>query len=356
MDKNKIPNIPKVKLSKKQITRKKELLNEEVKQIKLENTNLTELLDSFADSSFEARNIGEAAKLYHNKLQTDNAIIWSLSGSIFSAGLRQITIDAIKANCVDALVCTGALFEQDMLETLGHKHYKCKTNLNDAELQDLFIDRVYDHLLDEIALRQVDLTFKKIAEDCPPGNYSSRQFMEICGRWLSKAENVQESVMQTAFEHKVPIFIPAINDCSIGIGLAMNQNEENSISIDSIKDVREIALMKSECGSSGIIVVGGGVPKNYSQDAVIMAEMLGYEVEKHSFGIQISTADMRDGGLSGSTLKEAISWGKNDQKMDEIMVWGEATVFLPLLMGYVFGKMKNINRNLHKLNNIFRSN
>ena len=356
MEKNKIPNIPKISLSKKQISRKNELLNEEVKQIKLENTNITELLESFADSSFEARNIGEAARLYHNKLQADNAIIWSLSGSIFSAGLRQITIDAIKANCVDALVCTGALFEQDMLETLGHKHYKCKTNLNDDELQDLFIDRVYDHLLDEIALRQVDLTFKKIAEDCPPGNYSSRKFMEICGKWLSKAENIQESVMQTAYEHKVPIFIPAINDCSIGIGLAMNQTKEKNISIDSIKDVREIALMKSKCGSSGIIVVGGGVPKNYSQDAVIMAEMLGYEVEKHSFGIQISTADMRDGGLSGSTLKEAISWGKNKQKMDEIMVWGEATVFFPLLMGYVFEKMKSINRNVYELNNIFRSN
>jgi deoxyhypusine synthase len=356
MEKNNIPNMPEVKLSKTQISRKKELLKEEIKQINLENTNITELLESFANSSFEARNIGEAAKLYHNKLQTDTAIIWSLSGSIFSAGLRQITIDAIKANYVDALVCTGALFEQDMLEALGHKHYKCKPNLNDAELQTLFIDRVYDHLLDEIALRQVDLTFKKIAKDCPEGNYSSRQYMENCGRWLSKAENVRESVMQTAFEHNVPIFIPAINDSSIGIGLAMNQKEGNRISIDSIKDVREIALMKSKCKSSGIIIVGGGVPKNYSQDAVVMAEMLGYEVEKHSFGIQISTADMRDGGLSGSTLKEAISWGKNDQKMDEIMVWGEATVFFPLLMGYVFEKMENLNRKVRKLNNIFRSN
>mgnify|MGYP001261108710 CR=1 FL=1 len=356
MGKNEIPSMPKVNLSKEEISRKKELLNEEIHQIKLEDTNIIKLLDSFADSSFEARNIGEAAKLYHKKLQTDTAIIWSLSGSIFSAGLRQITIDSIKANCVDALVCTGALFEQDMLEALGHKHYKCKTNLNDSELQNLFIDRIYDHLLDEIALRQVDLTFKRIAESCPAGNYSSRQFMENCGKWLSKAENVQESVMQTAFEHNVPIFIPAINDSSIGIGLAMNQNEGNDVSIDSIKDVREIALMKNKCGSSGIIIVGGGVPKNYSQDAVVMAEMLGYDVEKHSFGIQISTADIRDGGLSGSTLKEAISWGKNDQKMDEIMIWGEATVFLPLLMGYIFEKMKNIKRKLHKLNNIFRSN
>ena len=113
--------------------------------------------------------------------------------------------------------------------------------------------------------------------------------------------------------------------------------------------------MKSKCGSSGIIVVGGGVPKNYSQDSVIMAEMLGYEVERHNFGIQISTADMRDGGLSGSTLKEAISWGKNDKDIEDVMVWGEATVFFPLLISYIFNDIQKINRKAKELNNIFRA-
>ena len=116
----------------------------------------------------------------------------------------------------------------------------------------------------------------------------------------------------------------------------MNQvEEENSVSIDSIKDLREIAMMKNISGDSGLVIVGGGVPKNYSQDSVVMAEMLGYSVEKHKFGIQISTADPRDGGLSGSTLKEAISWGKNDSHMDEVMIWGEASVYFPLLLSYI---------------------
>ena len=127
------------------------------------------------------------------------------------------------------------------------------------------------------------------------------------------------------------------------------------MTIDSIKDLKEIAFMKSKCGESGIIVVGGGVPKNYAQDAVVMAEMLGFNVEKHKFGIQISTADLRDGGLSGSTLKEAISWGKNDKIMEEIMVWGEATVFFPLLIGYINQKMGNQKRKRRKLSNIFQS-
>ena len=356
MSENKLPKMPKVNLTDKQDARKKELLRKEVKQINLERTEgIANLLEEFIDSSFEARNLAQAAKLYHNRLQTDTSIIWSLSGSIFSAGLRQITIDSIRNNYVDALVCTGALFEQDMLEALGHKHYKCKPSISDSELQDLYIDRVYDHLLDEMALRQVDLTFKKIAEEIGTAKYSSREFIEYCGKWLSEATEVKDSVMQAAYENKVPIFIPAINDSSIGIGLALQQKDDEGLSIDSIKDVKEIALMKSKCGDSGIIVVGGGVPKNYSQDAVIMAEMLGYNVEKHNFGIQISTADLRDGGLSGSTLKEAVSWGKNDKDIEEVMVWGEATVFFPLLLGFIFEKMKPYERKGHELNNIFPS-
>jgi len=208
--------------------------------------------------------------------------------------------------------------------------------------------------LDEVALKQVDLTFKKISESITEGNYSSREFMKICGSWLSHAK-VKDSVMRAAFDEEIPIFIPAINDCSIGIGLAMQQQKKGGMTIDSIKDLKEIAFMKSKCGESGMIVVGGGVPKNYAQDAVVVAEMLGFNVEKHKFGIQISTADLRDGGLSGSTLKEAISWGKNDKEMEEVMVWGEATVFFPLLIGYVNQKMKNIKRKGPKLTNIFQS-
>jgi deoxyhypusine synthase len=356
MNRNRIPNMPNIELSKEQLNRKNEFLSREVKQIRInEHTDFTTLIEAFGNSSFEARNLGKAAELYHKQIQMNTAIIWSLSGSLFSAGLRQITIDAIRNNSVDALVCTGALFEQDMLEALGHKHYICDTKLNDSELQELYIDRVYDHLLDEIALRQVDLTFKRIAESIEPRLYSSREFMHLSGKWLSNANNVQDSVMQAAFEKDIPIFIPAINDCSIGIGLAMQNNEKPNMSIDSIKDLKEIAFLKSKCGESGIIVVGGGVPKNYSQDAVVMAEMLGYEVNKHKFGIQISTADVRDGGLSGSTLREAISWGKNDKNMEDVMIWGEASVFFPLLVGYIFHKMKNKNREGLHLNKVFNS-
>ena len=143
MKSSKIPDIQKIKLTEGQKARRKEILKDEVKQIKLNsNKDIAKLIDSFAEMSFESRNIGNAAKLYNQKLQEDTAIIWSLSGSIFSAGLRQIVIDSIRENYVDALVCTGALFEQDMVEALGHKHYKCDPKQDDSELQELYIDRV----------------------------------------------------------------------------------------------------------------------------------------------------------------------------------------------------------------------
>ncbi len=339
--KNIIPEKPIMELTSEQIKRKKKLMSKEVQQIVIKN-DIISTVEAYSNSSFQARRIGQAAKLYQKHIQKKTGIIWSMAGSLFGAGLRQITIDCIRKNLVDSLVCTGALFEQDMLEALGHKHYICDTEMDDTELQQLGIDRIYDHLLDEMALRQVDLTFKKIASEMPQGYYSSREYMQFVGKWLSNADSVKDSVAQAAYEHKVPIFIPAINDSSIGIGIAMSQNfDGHRVGIDVIKDLREIAHLKSGCGNTGIIVIGGGVPKNYSQDAVVMAEMLGHNVSKHKFGIQISTADERDGGLSGSTLKEAISWGKNDSDIEEVMVWGEATVHVPLLMGYVMQKNKN---------------
>ncbi len=344
------PDKPQYEFTKEQIAQRKVILKKPIEHINYNDLKDTaSLIEAFSNSSFQARNLGEGAKLYKKELENETTIIWSLAGSIFSAGLRELVIESIRKNLVDCLVCTGALFEQDMLEALGHKHYAQTSKNDDGKLQNLLIDRIYDHLLDELELQHVDLTYKKIAEQLTPGNYSSREFMYECGKWLSKTKDAKDSVMLAAYEMNVPIFVPAINDCSIGIGLAMNQAEsDDGICIDSIKDLREIAMMKNICGDSGIIIVGGGVPKNYSQDSVVMAEMLGYEVEKHKFGIQISTADPRDGGLSGSTLKEAISWGKNDHEMEEIMIWGEASVYFPLLLSYVNRVKRKDKKELNK--------
>ena len=136
MKKNKIPKLPATELTTSELRRKRELLTKKVQQIIInESSDLTELIDAYAKSSFQARNLGRAAHLYYKQSLSSTGIIWSLAGSLFGAGLRQITIDAIRNDLVDVLVCTGALFEQDMLEALGHKHYVCDPEQDDRKLQ-----------------------------------------------------------------------------------------------------------------------------------------------------------------------------------------------------------------------------
>ena len=195
------------------MVRRKQILKNEVKQIKIKSSeDIARLIGSFEDMSFESRNIGNAAKLYQKKLE-QILQLFGLYSKYISAGLRQIVIDSIRKGYVDAM-CIGALFEQDMVEALGHKHYKCNPSQNDSELQELFIDRIYDHVLDEMALRQVDETFKRIAAGIPLVTIQV-VFMKECEDGYSVEGT--EYVMQAAFENDMPIFIPMINDCSIGI-------------------------------------------------------------------------------------------------------------------------------------------
>ena len=351
------PQMPSMSLSKEQKQMKINLLSTPVIQFDMSQQNeVNTLVSSYKNSSFQARNLGEASDLYLSKSHEDLSIIWSLSGSLFGAGMHKITVDAIKNNLVDVIVCTGALIEQDMLFALGHTHYKCTPHLNDGDLQSLGIDRVYDHLVDEMAMQQIDLTFKQIADDLPPGRYSSRTFLQNVGKWLSECNNDYDSILQTAYEKNLPIFSPALNDSSVGIGLVLHQDGRHlsdSLGIDSILDFKELANLKASCGDTGLFIVGGGTPKNYSQDAVVMSEMLGNEPKRHLFGIQLSVADVRDGGLSGSTLQEAVSWGKNDVEIEDIMVWGEASISLPLLVTYVYqARLENPRKAQHLTKNL----
>ncbi len=342
---NLVPNIPIHILTPELRDLKDKLLSKPVEHFKLEeNPGMIPLINSMRKTAFQARELAKAADIYEKWSNEDISIVWALAGSLFGAGLRQIAIDSIRANMVDVIVCTGALIEQDMLEALGHRHYQCDGELDDSKLRELMIDRLYDHLIDEFALRQVDLTFKHISSEMSPGRYSSREFLQSVGEWLSSAEKedgtpVEDSVLLAAFECGVPIFVPALNDSSVGVALVMQQAErglENSVGIDSIKDFHELAELKSVVGDTGLVIVGGGAPKNYAQDMVVMSEMLGNDSTPHKFSIQLSVADERDGGLSGSTLKEAISWGKNSASLEQAMVWGEASITFPILTGYVY--------------------
>ena len=207
-----------------------------------------------------------------------------------------------------------------------------------------YIDRIYDTFIDEEELQVCDRTVALIAESLAPRPYSSREFIGEMGKYLTRHAVKKDSLVQSAYENDVPIFCPAFSDSSAGFGLVLHQvnHPEHHVSLDSVKDFRELTMIKIKAHRTGLFIVGGGVPKNFAQDTVICAEILGHPVPMHQYAIQITVADVRDGACSSSTLREATSWGKVDT-VDAQMVYAEATTVLPLLASYAYhrGSWKN---------------
>jgi deoxyhypusine synthase len=174
-----------------------------------------------------------------------------------------------------------------------------------------------------------------------PKPYSSREFLWEFGKYLENngGPKVDDSVIWAAFKKNVPIFVPAFSDCSAGFGFIVHQtqNPDKHVSIDSAKDFLELTKIKLVGKETGIFMIGGGVPKNFTQDIVVAADILQEDAPMHKYAIQITVADERDGALSGSTLKEASSWGKVETTYEQ-MVYAEATVALPLITGYAYHK------------------
>lgn len=318
------------------------LLKDEVRHIDIKKIDVVSLVEQMGDTAFQARNLWRAAGIV-DRMQRDEecAVILTLAGSLVSAGLKQVIIDMLEHNMVDIIVSTGAnIVDQDFFEALGFKHYKGDPFADDATLRDLHIDRIYDTYIDEDELRICDDTMAKIANSMAPGAYSSREFIIEMARYIEKNDLDRNSIVYKAYEKGVPIFVPAFSDCSAGFGLVHHQwhNPDNHVAIDSAKDFRELTRVKIENDNTGILMMGGGVPKNFTQDIVVAAEVLGYEdVSMHTYAVQVTVADERDGGLSGSTLKEASSWGKVDTVYEQ-MVFSEATIAFPLIAGYAYHK------------------
>ncbi|MDO9567747.1 MAG: deoxyhypusine synthase [Candidatus Desulfaltia sp.] len=322
------------------MNKKKDFLRKPVEHIDIKKFDARPIINSFASMAFQARNISIAADIYDRMLSDqDCKIILTLSGSLFSAGLKHVVADMIDHNMVDCIVSTGAIIvDQDFFEALGFKHYIGNPLVDDMELQKLAIDRIYDTYIDEDELRICDMTIAKIADTLPPKPHSSREFIHAMGVYLEKEGlKAERSVTYSAYKKGVPIFVPAFSDCSAGFGLVYHQwqNKEEHLTIDSVRDFRELTEIKIAAKDTGIIMIGGGVPKNFTQDIVVATDILGKEKPMHKYAIQITVADERDGGLSGSTLKEACSWGKVDLKYQQ-MVFGEATITLPLLASDAF--------------------
>jgi len=335
------------------------VLKKKIQHIDIKKFDSRILIDGFQYMSFQARNLAAACDIYSRMLKDSNCtIILCLAGSLISAGLKKIIIDLLRYNMVDAVVSTGAIMvDQDFFEALGFNHYRGQVLVDDQKLQDLHIDRIYDTYIDEDELQECDKTIKEIADSLPPGILSSREFIIQMGRYLQKNSVKKDSLVQVAYEKEVPIFCPAFSDSSAGFGLVIHQweNPQKHISIDSVKDFRELTKIKMASADTGLFMIGGGVPKNFAQDTVICAELLGEFSPMHKYAVQITVADQRDGACSGSTLMEASSWGKVDTQFEQ-MVFAEATTVLPLIGSYVYHRGDWKKREGMKWNRIFNEN
>src|SRR5271170_3868668 len=330
---------------------KKELLARPIQHLDIKQHNVVPLVEAMGHMAYSARDTNRAATIYDMMLRdTDCGVILCLAGSLISAGLQKIFVDLIRNNMVDAVVSTGAnIVDQDFFEALGFNHYvagdEYKYGAGDAELRELMIDRIYDTFIDEEELRQCDEITHQITNSLDPRPHSSREFIREMGAYLSKNGKTPQaggrvSIVLAAYEKNVPIFCPAFSDCSAGFGLVAHQHARQGkpmVSIDSAKDFYEITQLKIANPTTGLLMIGGGTPKNFAQDIVVSAEILGVDAPMHKYAIQITVADVRDGALSSSTLKEASSWGKVDTVFEQ-MVYSEATLALPLITGYAYHK------------------
>jgi deoxyhypusine synthase len=334
---------------------KRDLLKEPIEHIDIKSFDATPVIQSMKKMSFSARETADAADIYLRMLKDKNCtIILTIAGSTSAGGCMQIYSDLVRYNMVDVVVATGAsIVDMDFFEALGFNHYKGRKDIPDKRLREFYIDRIYDTFIDEDDLQECDRKIKEIADELEPRPYSSREFIWEMGKFLSLFSGKENSLVQTAFENNVPVFCPAFSDSSAGFGLVKHQWErsDNHLSIDSVKDFLELTKIKIEADTTGLFIIGGGVPKNFAQDAVICAEILGNPVPMHKYAVQITVADVRDGACSSSTLQEASSWGKVDTQYEK-MVYAEATSVLPLIASYAYHSkawMKRIKKEWSKL-------
>ena len=333
---------------------KEQLLSRPVRHLEIHDFDVRRLVDGYRETAFQARNLAEAADIYSEMLaDRECGVILTLAGSLVSAGLKHILVALIENDMVDVVVSTGAnIVDQDFFEALGFSHYLAPgtpeaPHVPDEILQKLAIDRIYDTYIDEADLRTCDDVMRRIFDDLPAGPYSSRELVREMGRYLDGAHPEARSIVLSAFRKDVPVFVPAFSDCSAGFGIVAHQAKASAqgleyVSFDSGKDFLELTRIKLAVGETGLLMVGGGVPKNFAQDAVVAGEILLEEglaeapvsgsVPMHKYAVQLTVADSRDGGLSGSTLREACSWGKVATTRER-MVFGEATLTLPMVAG-----------------------
>ncbi len=316
-------------------SRRRSYLRDPVRSVDVTKArNVGALVEQFQTSSIQARNLGRALTVWENALRDPKrpTILIGLAGPLIAAGLRKVLRDLIDWGLVDVVVSTGAVLYQDLYQSIGGRHWMGTPNADDVKLRDLYLDRIYDTYVDELEFERTDRAIGKLTEGFVRRPASSREYLA----YLGSRFNDPDSIMATAARRGVPVFSPALIDSSIGIGLTLyyqaNRMRKDRFILDSIRDNYELVQILNASRRTAVIYIGGGTPKNWINDGIVMANYaFGREGEGHFYALQITMDTPVTGGLSGSTLDEAQSWGKISRTARRAMAHLDASIGLPLL-------------------------
>jgi deoxyhypusine synthase len=295
------------------------------------------LLEKISKTGYQGRRLGEAFVILKKMItDRDTSILMGLAGSMATAGVWRSITWLIDNNYLDVLVSTGANVSEDIYAGLGFPYARTNPCIDDSLLLDLKIDRFYDVLADELLYREMEKLIMQFILDLPEGIYSSAEFLYLLGARLDSLG--VPSIVTSAYRKKVPVFVPAIVDSGYGIAaLQALRLHGKKLIIDQFKDFDQLVRIVEESIKTGVIYIGGGVPKDTVQLTAVAKSLLKLHKEgvdkptPHYYAVQITTDSEYWGGLSGATLEEAVSWGKvAEENSADARV--DATIAIPLLV------------------------
>jgi len=343
--------------------RKIKYLKEKVKSIEVKKKNISQLLTEMKDTGFQGRKLGEVVEVWKKMLRDKNVtILLGYAGSLSTTGQWKLISWLIKNRFIDVLVSTGANISEDIIEALGYSYWKGSHLVNDRELLRENINRYYDVFgreTDYLKMTELISDFILTLKDNYP--YSSREFLYLFGKWLTKKKI--NSIVTSAAKYGVPIFCPAIVDSPYGDAGLIAKSQGFNLILDNMKDYIEFMSLGRKIKETGVIYIGGGVPKDFIQLLAVTSNLLYPEREipgrkakiwrcedggkklketyyPHKYAIQITTDSPQWGGLSGCTFDEAISWGKIDEKGNFIQCYCDATIALPIVLHALAERIK----------------
>jgi len=321
-------------------------LEKEILHIDLTKVSkVSDLLVGFQETSYQSRTLAQCVDVYKAMLEDPErpTIFFGLAGAMVPAGMKKVISLLIQRRMLDVLVSTGANMYHDVVEALGYHHYIGRPDVDDTQLYEHGIDRIYDTFGNEEEYRTVDRGVESLADrlaESEPKGISSRRFMRHLGSFIDEngaEEDKKDSIVWNCWRLGIPIFVPAFCDSSLGLAVTQHrlhslEKNKQPLVLDQIADNHEIFSIKKASKRSGVVYIGGGVPKNYIQQTAYLQDLFGVPNSGHDYGFQITTDRPEWGGLSGCTFREGMSWGKERKGGKYATCYCDATIALPLVV------------------------